>query len=115
MTAFVVLMDDDRVSMLGTIKDIGKGGIGFSYLLRTDKEKPFNDGYQTVDLFVPGRSISLSCIPCKHVYEEPDKENDISFIPNLTKRCGLKFEQLSKEQKGQINHFLENYTVASAN
>ena len=41
MTAFVVLMDDDKVSILGTIKDIGKGGIGFSYLLRTDREKTF--------------------------------------------------------------------------
>ena len=113
-TTFIVFMNEDKVSLLGTIKDIGKGGIGCSYLTRTDKKKPFKDHHQKVDLFVSGRRLSLSGIPCRHVYEKPDDENHLSFLSNLTTRCGLAFDRLSTEQEKQIDQFLEKYTFRSA-
>ena len=112
--SFVVFMSDDKGSRLGTIKDIGKGGIGYSYLTRTDKERPIKNRHQKVALFVSGKPITLSGIPCKHVYKKPDDENSLSFLSNLTTRCGLEFDQLSTEQEKQIDQFLEKYTVRSA-
>lgn len=111
-SAFVVFRPDFR--RVGPITDISKGGLGCSYLSPVDEGRPAAETSQSrqIDILISNNGFHLSNIPCNTIYDvNPDIDQE-SFLPNLVnRRCGLKFDQLTEEQEGQINFFLQNHTV----
>ena len=111
---FVVFRPEFR--KLGTIRDIGEGGIAFDYFdygqsdweaYSTMKELP-----QEVDLFLKESRFYMSCVPCRIAHEGIGNHNDDSgAFDSPVKYCGLEFGTLTDKQKEQLKYFLRNHTA----
>jgi hypothetical protein len=110
--AFVVFRPE--FSKIGAISDISRGGLGCSYLCPVDEGSPVAEMCQMVDILLSGDSFYSSKISCSPVYDDRENNGQESFMQDVVnRRCGLKFDQLTKEQEKQINFFLENHTVGT--
>ncbi|MBC2704566.1 PilZ domain-containing protein [Desulfobacula sp.] len=111
-SAFVVFRPE--FNKIGPINDISKGGLGFNYLQSEDKDNPASENPCTIDIFDSSNSFHLSHIPCSLIYDT-DNNDQLTVMHNLAnRRCGLKFDQLTKEQEEQITFFLTHHTVGNA-
>ena len=112
-SAFVVFRPE--FSKIGPISNISRGGLGFTYLSPSDNEAPVAETSHIIDLIVSNNTFHLTNIPCTLVYDAKADNEQMTLMPDLAKRfCGLKFDELTKEQKKQINFFLENHTAGRA-
>ena len=94
---------------VGEITDISKGGLAVHYALYDrDLEMPS----EVMIIFTADR-FHLKKIPCKKISDFQIEENP-PFSSISTRRCGLKFGDLTEEQKSQLDYFLHNYTVGYA-
>ena len=98
-----------QYSRVGKIKNIALGGLAFEYIggdtLKEDVYK--------ADIFMVGNVFHLHNIPCRIIYDYvvyvPHVDNQ--YIKKLTtKRCGIKFAELSKNTITELQLFLETYT-----
>jgi hypothetical protein len=91
---------------VGTIRDISMGGISFEYVFYADSVQ--EDSHQ-IDIFITQNGFQLSDLPCEVVYDIPLRVSSTTLF--ITKRCGLKFGDLSDVQSSQLKIFLENHTT----
>jgi hypothetical protein len=110
--AFVAFRPDFH--KIGPISDISMGGLRCSYLCPVDEGSPIAERRQMVDILLSGDSFYISKIPCSPIYDDRENNSQESFMQDVVnRRCGLKFDQLTKEQEKQMNFFLENHTVGT--
>ncbi len=108
--AFVVFRPDFH--KIGRINNISKSGLGCNYLCPVDERNPAAKKCQTVDILISENSFYISKISCSPVYDNEESNSYMSFMLDIVSRqCGLKFGQLTKEQEKQINFFLENHMI----
>lgn len=101
---------------LGALRDASLSGLGFKYAL-TGEQEPLSDkeAHIEIDLFVSGNGFYLPNVKCKLAYDRFSEGSSSQFITGLHFReCGLKFHDLTDEQKEQIDVFLRDYTAGSA-
>ncbi len=99
---------------IGRINDISGGGLGCNYLCPVDQETIGSRSDQVIDIIISNNSFYLAKIPCNLVYDTKAIDGQEWFMPDfVNRRCGLKFDQLTREQEKEINHFLGNVTVPS--
>lgn len=95
---------------LGQIKDIGLGGLSFEYLdvgAETETAKP---DQLTIDIIMTRESFYLSQIPCVIVYDQPVSQDSSHFLKGVeTRRCGLRFSNLTEDQEGSLETFLTKH------
>ena len=98
---------------LGKIKDISEGGVSFERLDLEEGNDHELDG--EIDIFSSGGSFYASGIQCKTVWEIDVLENS-AFLFNLRvgRHCGLRFVDLTDEQRSQISSFLRNHEEQSS-
>jgi hypothetical protein len=97
---------------VGKVRDVSKGGLSFEYIIYDEDSNAKSMG-RDIFIFVDGFSIRR--LPCKVVYDIPVPENDDLYVtPLTTKRCGVKFETLSGEQKEKLEFLLQTYTRPAA-
>ncbi len=90
---------------LGKLKDISRGGLAFEYI--TDKE-PKKENSQINIFFLSGNKFHLSNVPCKIIYDILIRKENYQFNKLLmTRRCGVKFEELTTIQTKQLEFFLK--------
>jgi hypothetical protein len=107
--AFVVFRPE--FSKIGSIINISRGGLGFHYLCPAGNEDPTTETFRIIDIIASGNSFYLSKIPCTLVYDDKINSNRVTFMTDLVnRRCGLKFDPLTKKQEKQINLFLAEHT-----
>ena len=98
---------------VGRIKDISIGGLKLVYL--TDEE--FESKNSQVDIFLRGEEYHLSKIPCTIVYDvQIEASGFTKSYPKgvFYKRCGTKFDQLTRPKKKWLEYFLSNHTTGVA-
>ena len=98
-----------QYSIVGKIKNIALGGLAFEYI---GGDSPDEDTCEA-DIFIVGNVFHLHNIPCRIIYDYDVYVPYVnsSYVKKLTtKRCGLKFERLSKEMTTQLILFLEAHT-----
>lgn len=112
---FVVLSEIGR---LGPIRDISLGGVGCEFILSFgEKGAITGDAAPTLSagIFGPDNSFLLKNVPCRIVYDVISSEDQSGYITSITKwRCGLKFGQLTGDQKEHVGLFLEKDAVGNA-
>ena len=113
--AFVSLF---QVGRMGSINDISLGGLSCDYYVAFGENEAIN-GETAAPLqayiFVSGNKFLLSNILCRVTYDMIAPEERPAYSVSVDKsRCGLKFDELTKEQEKQITLFLEKHTVGSA-
>jgi hypothetical protein len=100
---------------LGPVQDISRSGLGVGYIYPAHEEV-FMNGNATaveIDIFDMNNLFYVPKIPCRLIYDM-QSEKVTSHNGVVSKYCGLKFGQLTKDQKEKINHFLENFTIGTA-
>ena len=100
-----------KYTKVGRIQDICLGGLAFTYIVDDGpSEQP-----TFISIFLSGKKVFLSNIPCKIVYDTLlEEQHFVSSALLKTKRCGVKFTEPEQEQVTQLKHFLENYTKGIA-
>jgi hypothetical protein len=95
---------------VGKIKDIALGGLAFEYIVG----EAAKEDVLKADIFLVGNVFHLHDIPCKIIYdfEVHVPHVNSSYVKILTtKRCGLKFNELNKDEYVQLKLFLESYST----
>ena len=102
-----------KFTKVGKVKDIGMGGLAIEYIAGED----CNHEAGRVDIFMTGHVFHLYNVPCKMIY---DIEIHVPHVNNkyvkilTTKRCGVKFGELTEDEKAQLELFIESHTTAKA-
>jgi hypothetical protein len=102
--AFVALRPPD--SGVGRLIDISMSGLTFDYVTM----QPPSAKATELNVFVTNSAFSLREIPIRSVWDLTTY--DIPTTPLHKRRCGVEFGDLTSDQRLQIEHFIENYTVA---
>ena len=104
----------NNYSRVGKVKDISLDGLSFEYLSGESTEINASQ----VDIFLVGNVFHLYNVACRMVYDiqvhVPHVNNN--YIKILTtKRCGLKFEEISEDDLAQLDLFLKAHTIKFRN
>ncbi len=102
------------LSKIGVIKNISIQGLAFEYMSRGEEVK---DQLCEVDIFVDGQRFYLAEVQCKALYDIPVPTDTSDYDLKgtfMTRRCGVQFEDLTREQTRQIRVFLKKFTVQNA-
>jgi hypothetical protein len=105
----VVVVFPDKISKIGRVIDIGQGGLAFEFI--DDEESRWEFSKRDISLWV--NEFHVSDIPCKMVYDipvQPPPEYELLSLNIKTRRCGIQFESLTENQKGQLEFLLKTYT-----
>ena len=100
-------------SRVGKVRDISLDGLSFEYLYGESIE---NNSSQ-VDIFLVGNIFHLYNVPCRMVY---DVQIHVPHVKShykkllTTKRCGIEFKEISKDDFAQLSLFLQAHTVAKS-
>jgi len=98
--------DFDRV---GLLKDVSMGGLSFEYT-STRSLRHLQDVY--VDIFSYQKSYTLTGVRCKVIYDNPICDRP-SFGNIGSRRCGVLFRRLSRDQLLKLKVLINEYTVKS--
>ncbi len=91
----------------GKIVDISRGGMSIQYVVFEEKI----DNPLKINIFSPEQDFFLADIPAS-VVSEIDCPANLPFSAVQTKRIGVKFGKLSKEQEASLEQYLLHNTIA---
>ena len=86
------------------VKDISKGGLAVKYM--PGAVQPF-DSETIVIISISFDRFILSNIPCKTIYDIPTLMEGGSYKGGKIRLCGLKFVNLTKEKKHELDSLLK--------
>lgn len=90
-------------TMAGKVLDIGKQGLGFTYLAK----KPLTSEPMNLSLMSTQRSFQCRGLIGKRVFDIQVQEQTVKD----KRRCGISFEQLTKNQMTGIEDFITGCTI----
>jgi hypothetical protein len=106
--AFAILRP--RFKNLIRIVNIGRSGLACEYLVHKKMSKAFAE--PKVDVLLFNDRIHRPMIPCKVVYEIKMFQNEYGFDNGMERRrCGLEFNELTDEQREQIQLFIKDHVA----
>jgi PilZ domain len=102
--AFAALVDQE--SRLGQIKDISLQGLSFRYIDSSEKL----DNARELKIILGNQGLYLDNVPFKKICDF-EIESEFSFSTVKMRQIGLKFGDLTSEQKIRLNRFIERHTI----
>jgi hypothetical protein len=93
---------------VGRIVDISMGGLMFEY---ATVKGPTTEPTE-LEIFVPGGVFRLGGLPCKTIWDRPCPE--VFDTPLHKRRCGVQFGDLTRSQRAELKHFLQNHVAGEA-
>ena len=93
---------------LGKLLDINRSGLCFQYISKGDSVDVSLSHH--IDMFVGNNGYYLPNVPCKMIYDEKIKRNMTVVMGLEYRRCGLKFDPLSRQQMVQLELYLKEHT-----
>lgn len=93
---------------VGKLVDISHGGLSFEHIY--EDFSITNNKEMEISFWL--EDFRLSKFPCQVVYDiviPPAPELDFLTIRLNSHRCGVKFKNLTDEQKEQLNQFIKKY------
>jgi hypothetical protein len=91
---------------LGEIIDISKGGLAFRYIDIGDRPK----GTLELDIFLKGTGFRLENVPAKTISDLKTTKY-FPYSSTKTRRQGVQFGELTRNQISKLDHFIKNYTT----
>jgi hypothetical protein len=96
---------------LGRVVDISRGGIAFHYVPDSSEDRALMKGSFGLEMFETRSSYCLKGVAGTIVYnrEVPGQTN----LPETRQlmRCGVEFGELSRDQRHQLDFFMNNFTL----
>ncbi|MBI9083785.1 MAG: PilZ domain-containing protein [Desulfobacterales bacterium] len=94
---------------LGKVIDISVGGLCFNYMAKSEQDGDASEIVLDVDLFISGNGYYLPSLSCKKVHEVVADPARAAAGGMHNRRCGVQFLDLTDEQQGQIDQYLETH------
>ena len=91
---------------VGPLIDLSMTGLAFHYV--GTKEEPPKGSY--VDIFMTDGDFYLGNLPIKLITDVEVVDTD-PYPPSSLRRCGVRFEKITPQQKAKLKDFIENHTV----
>jgi hypothetical protein len=94
---------------VGKIIDISLGGLSFEYI----HSDITYQNEETIDIFIENTPFGLYNIACTLVYDKIVKTPSVKdeFMDRTaTRRCGIKFHRLGKDEAKQLRKFISVHT-----
>lgn len=91
---------------LGEIIDISKGGLAFRYIDIGDRPK----GSFELDIFLKEADFRLEKVPAKTISDLKTTKY-FPYSSTKTRRQGVQFGELTRNQISKLDHFIKNYTT----
>jgi hypothetical protein len=91
---------------LGEIIDISKGGLAFRYIDIGDRPK----GSFEVDILLKKTGFRLEKVPAKTISDHKTSKY-FPYSSTITRRQGVQFGELTRNQIAKLEHFIKNYTT----
>jgi c-di-GMP-binding flagellar brake protein YcgR len=108
--AFAVLKDYNHEVenfKVGSIMDISQGGLALEYIGAEDTPRK----HSLLDFFSLGNEMHPQDVDCEVVYDSgiyiPHIVDELASIL-ITRRCGIRFVELSKAEREQIRFLIES-------
>ena len=95
----------EQSTIVGEIIDISPGGAAFRYI----SAQSASDGPSELSLVSADHSFYLGNLPIMTISDMEQAKIPFGFIS--TRRRGVKFVDLRKQQRFALRHFIRNYTV----
>lgn len=94
---------------IGQLLDISRSGLAIRCFVNEKKSQDYSE----LDIFLSGSDFRIGGLPIRTV-SEIELANRLLFSTAIFKRYGVKFENLTREQKAGLDHFLINHTSGKA-
>jgi c-di-GMP-binding flagellar brake protein YcgR len=107
LSAYVMLPSRPQSPMVGNIEDIGLGGMSFRCV--AVNERPRRSSRMCI--LMPDRSFCLEDIPVRSVSSKKEFQ-DKGPAKITTRRCGVRFGELTTTQKSHLAYFIRKHTTA---
>lgn len=93
-----------RITKSAPIVELSGGGLTFQYISRNLWTPNLNE----LSISEPDNKLKIGKLPFKTItdYSVSRVENAMSL-----RRCGVKFEELTPNQKYQLHYFIQNHTI----
>jgi hypothetical protein len=101
-SAYVVFRPD--FNRVGRIKDIGKGGLGFEFVVG---EKVDISETNHIDILLTSEDMYLQDISCRIVWESETTPNTGEPEVFFSGSCGLQFQNMTVAQQVQLERLIE--------
>jgi hypothetical protein len=88
--------------------DISMGGLAFSYVAGEDQP---NRSYE-LGILLAEHSFHLTKIPFETIWDKEAEQ--LPSISLRMRRCGLQFGELTRDQKSQLEYFVQHHTTPRA-
>jgi len=99
---------DDLYDSVGEVLDMSSGGLGISYA-SVWVEHVENERVRVEIIGGRGSILPLGTIWCTVAYDIPLEEDPARLLS--VRRCGLRFSDLSLEQRRRLQQFIYDYTA----
>lgn len=96
-------------SLVGRIIDISKGGLAFRYMDTDERPR----GSFQMDILVEKAGFLLEKVPAKTI-SDLELPKEFSYSPTTMRRQGVRFGDLTENQKSKLEFFIRNHTVGGA-
>lgn len=94
---------------MGQITNISKDGLAFHYI---DRQEGSNNLFK-MDILFAGEAFYLDRLLFKPVFDIP-VETDIPLNSFSIRKCGVQFGELDQRQRSQLEYFICNHTLDTA-
>ena len=92
------------MTMMGSIIDVSRGGLSFQYLTNHNTPNSFTE----LGILISGKAFYLDKIKYETVSDTEMLDGGVGDLFPL-RRCGVKFEQLTGEQKDKLDQFINSH------
>ena len=97
-------------SVAGHILNVSEGGLSFRYVA---SQKRCLDSPR-LNLLVSSERKNYRTLPFKCVWDSPIQD-DFSYGNISTRHCGVKFNNLTNDEKADLESFINNHTAPNTN
>ena len=94
-------------AVVGQIMDIGSGGLAFRYVASEER----TNGSTSLNILLTNRSFCMEKVPFKITRDFPIP-NEFSFGSITMRQCAVQFQDMTGNQKSDLEHFICNHTMA---
>ena len=96
------------LKVIGPIMNISMGGLAFYYVSSRENSKKTD----RLNIFASDHTFRLNSVPFEVVWDVP-MPNSFRLGNIALRHCGVKFGNLTNQQKADLRYFIQNYIIAN--
>lgn len=98
----------ENTMVMGSIIDLSSDGLCLQYI--NNRERPYQSN--RLGILNSNKPLFIDKLPFETVYDVEVTEDDLQprYLP--LRRCGVRFKELTRDQKADLKNLIQNYTTS---